>query len=75
MLLFALEYLKKSACLRDAPQNRAFSSERLAKRLNMKRVSLYPLLEALQAKALVHFEERDSGRFDLARSPERLLSC
>lgn len=45
----------------------------LAKRLNMKRVSLYPLLEALQAKALVHFEERDSGRFYLARSPERLL--
>jgi len=45
----------------------------LAKRLNIKRVSLYPLLDSLCSKSLVHFEERSGGRFYTAQAPQRLL--
>ncbi len=45
----------------------------LAKRLHIKRVSAYPLLESLEAKGLVTFKENKTGRQYFPHDPECLL--
>ncbi len=63
------EALLYTLLLRNGPA----PASSLAKRLQIKRVSAYPLLESLEAKGLVTFEETKLGRKYFPHDPECLL--